>query len=485
MKLESNTRHQTRMAEQELESKRYSSAMSFIDTECACLSTEARNIEAQSCTTALDYYQADNPTILGHEHRAAWTEAQKLVRDRVATALQHVHDNIKPQIAPTACDQLSISDYSNTGKYECGHVEPWMKAELHEAAILAVKKALIEIDIEIMMKPESHTCILLHLDSHPDTYSQMHSRCSDPLTNPYINCLTGSSLCLCKDLRATDVIEEQIDTAYYRLDHGWDPLLDEPDALRKAKEMAYALIARAGQDAKEVIAERDDVQHRCYKGETKHMKVWMQWHVERACNQAQRQFIEMMWNHPKQETEQKTKEREAAMEPEADVHELPDGDEHPCDEIHDFLPAIDITGPESMPYAGCKCLLWGANAIAKDACMGTMRRMRMTGCSWVTCLMDSVTAASVQALDKIGDIVSTERRSNKESSKDASQVKDHFPVWQQEIVKELTDEAARGVEEQIKLHGKDPGAMSEEATEKAQTLRKRVMVDALRREGDS
>lgn len=165
-----------------------------------------------------------------------------------------------------------------------------MKAKIHEAAKTAVKKAFIEMDMDIMLKPKSTTYLALSQNSHPDTYLHIHPRCTDPLTNPYIDCHASSSLCLCKDSQANDIVGEEIRTAYHRLYRGCIPLLDEPDALRKTKEMAWDCITRAGPKAKEDVTERGDEHNLCCKSETSHLKKWMQWHVGWACDQAERQF---------------------------------------------------------------------------------------------------------------------------------------------------------------------------------------------------
>lgn len=76
-----------------------------------------------------------------------------------------------------------------------------------------------------------------------------------------------------------------------------------------------------------------------------------------------------MRNHPCREDDLKTGERRAATAPEAEAQRLLLCKENLYDELKDPIAShVHMSGPPRMPYPGCKCLLWGATAIANDAC---------------------------------------------------------------------------------------------------------------------
>ncbi|KAK4694479.1 hypothetical protein P7C71_g3117, partial [Lecanoromycetidae sp. Uapishka_2] len=447
--------------------------------ECVCLSREAHKIEKATCKAAFDYYQASNPTSTSDADK----DAQKLIHDHVATALKDVENVIRSRTGPVPCLRGSLDDDGDISQDDQGHVQPWMSTKMHEAVKTGVKKVFIEIDVEVLKKPEANTYTALSQGTHPDTYLKRHLRASDPITNPYLDSQVGSLLCLCKYTWAHQIIEAQVREAFYRLDRGWDPLLNEPNALNEAKERARDHIYKAGQDAKEAITEVGDEQHFCTKSETTHLRMWMQWHVEWSCEQARRQFSEMMWDNPCREDSQRTEEREAAQKEVAEAERLRMIAEHPFDESH-HPHIIDMSGPRSMPYPGCKCLLWGATEFANNACNETLKRTLKISDAWEACLIDSIHEANILAMKEIGIIVSREKPDRSELRKGPPKIKDDFPTWQQDIVKRMTAEAARKVEEQYKLHGRDPGAVADEAAKDAERRLRLALLDAKSRKDD-
>lgn len=85
-------------------------------------------------------------------------------------------------------------------------------------------------------------------------------------------------------------------------------------------------------------------------------------------------------------------------------------------------------------------------------------------------------------MKEISVAVLKEKHDSKGLCKDASRVEDHFPEWQQDIVKKMTEEAAQGVEEQITLHGKENEAAAKAAAKDAEWSQRCVMADAVERE---
>ena len=124
----------------------------------------------------------------------------------------------------------------------------------------------------------------------------------------------------CKSTQIDTIIESEIRSAHYRLEAGVTPLLDEPgsepgehEKLLRAKALAREYITRAGDEAREDVAEPGNELRRCPchddEEEAGHLKAWMRWHAEWKIHNAERAFQQDIMRHPRRERWEKTEER--------------------------------------------------------------------------------------------------------------------------------------------------------------------------------
>lgn len=118
------------------------------------------------------------------------------------------------------------------------------------------------------------------------------------------------------------------------------------------------------------------------------------------------------------------------------------------DDVHDWL--IDMHPPCVMPYPGCQCLLWGAGKMANTAwneIVSSFRDMYPIPTEWGDLPVERVQESTDIALEEIPDLLSELPRPPRQSVKKS---KDHFPEWQQSIVKKRIEVAVEAAKTQIK-----------------------------------
>lgn len=433
--------------------------------KCFCLAWVARNIGTRGCNAAFDFYRTKNPTVTSLENEDKWIQAQILIMERIVAAQWKAYNEILVEAGYFMCTQGTVKDKRDIFEDDKGHYQPWMRGKILKAIAAAALKAFIEIDMDIMEKPEPSTYL-----AFPKKPEAVPAAAITPHLVEQISALEvwdhpAFYPCQCKDIGAKHIVDEEIETAQYRLYRGWEPLLEEDCALHRAQQKALNFISQVGQSAKQDIIEDGDKQHTCGKNDKTHFKQWMHWHVEWKCYNARREFEETMLQHPQRESKPKTSNREAARYAEAEEERL-----QAIARKESFLPdgvwtILDSWMDGRMPYEGCECMVWGTDKIMNEVLNQSVKNTGRIPNDWLAYLIDTVHEATLLALKEIRE---TTYYLSEESHAGADNAKDHFPEWQQSMIKAMAKNAATIAEKRIKAEGAVSGAAAKAANKDAQ-----------------
>lgn len=111
------------------------------------------------------------------------------------------------------CTQGTVDNQHNVFEDDKGHCQPWMRAKLEKAVAAAALKALIEVDMDIMKKPEALTYLAFpkKLQREPD--AAITPRFLDLVSALQVWDKPTSYPCQCKDMQGNQIIGVEIETA--------------------------------------------------------------------------------------------------------------------------------------------------------------------------------------------------------------------------------------------------------------------------------
>ncbi len=213
--------------------------------------------------------------------------------------------------------------------------------------------------------------------------------------------------------------------------------------------------------------------------------VLVRWHVEWKCDQAKREFEALMEKDPRREDDENRQQRGDELEKAMEMERIKDigGEEeawniiegeHADDDARDCQ-FISLAHWGRMPYPGCECLLWGMCEMANKAINETIESFKgvcPVANSWAYCLMARIQERTLGGLQEIRDIVSA--KPSKPDSRTMGQgPKDHFPDWQQDIIKKRIVDTVSEIKETIQEHGGAPGPIATAAHKIAEESLKR------------
>ena len=191
-----------------------------------------------------------------------------------------------------------------------------------------------------------------------------------------------------------------------------------------------------------------------------------------------------MTNHPKREDRSKQEERYEAGRIISERRRIESlGGEEKAKKIEsrgDDWRGCRITSTQAayMPYPGCQCILWGATVIgdkAHDTVMASYDNAFPITTPWLNTLLAAISEARDKALDDIGDMVAGRVPKycpatwiSHHSPPEVEDPKDHFPMWQQTLVRESIKHATDKVEILIKANKGASGEIAEAEEKKAE-----------------
>lgn len=386
-------------------------------SDCDFLAVMASEISTAACTAAFLQYKANNPQLdfgsVEGEPTGAWLEAQKLIKQRIAAAQRKAVHKVTARIKS---DDQYEKDGRTTVEGHGGQVQPWMSSIVEEAVNAAAMNAFIEVDQVIMIveRPSAYP-LLSFVQSGLRSVRFEHS---------------GLQSCLCKEEEAMHVIlEDALYGAHYRLP--FKVLLEGHDLERAHVEMENYMVD-VGYDALGEIADEGDDSHLCASGhDVRHMKQWMTWHVGFRCDEAARKAAIILRKACCSNDEGDRKPvREGTIKAEL-KHSEDRGDD-----------PMSCLGP--MPYPGCRCMLWGAESIMNVTFQNAWHAVEDLPIDQYEAfglrMLRNAEEAKSNALQTIGKIVAEMGVSG---PGEESLTKDHFPMWQQDLVRQALNHAAR------------------------------------------
>ena len=126
------------------------------------------------------------------------------------------------------------------------------------------------------------------------------------------------------------------------------------------------------------------------------------------------------------------------------------------DDVSDSIRYTHYPSDSSMPYPGCECLLWGSSKMRCEAwneAMVSLNGVCLVACDWGDYLFAKVEEAETKAFEEIrGKVLAS--CPELENVFDPG---DHFPEWQQSIVKSAITDAADQAKEVILINKGTPG----------------------------
>ncbi|KAL6720439.1 hypothetical protein ACLMJK_002361 [Lecanora helva] len=450
------------------------------DKPCLCLAWQTQLLSSAACSAAISLYQQNHPNET--QPSDLWVEAQILIIERVAATQRATYNAIREKTG-AIFDAVDHSDpRAPFDVYAEGHVQPWMEVKLIEAIRATILKAFVDIDMLLLNESDPSDYSLCSFDSHGFI--------------PYIK-VNGSHLpCLCKAHRVKLIAKDVIETIHFRLEAGVIPLLDEEDAMESAKLRASELVMSLAQDAMKCIVQPDDEEHRCKEGENIHMKNWMVWHIQWSCDKAEKDFPKKMKLHPNREDRFKTIQREDAADMKREVERIESlgGKDKAAEaELIDDVrgDSIRMLSCFWMPYEGCECLLWGATEIgnqAWDNAMASFYDDFPVTREWGDVMIDRICLTRERALEDIRHIVTTANpKAFPSPQRDSLGAEDHFPHWQQDLLRKRIASTVDEVKELIRANKGEAGpvakALSKEASDAWYDYRVKRIDEEAEREG--
>lgn len=182
----------------------------------------------------------------------------------------------------------------------------------------------------------------------------------------------------------------------------------------------------------------------------------------------------MMKNHPKREDFDKTSERQEAGNTMSKIKRMKalGGEEKmkAADNSDDVRGnRIGMCVGVWMPYPGCKCLLWGATEMGNEAwndAMSSFDDDYPVACAWGTVMSEKISLTREKAVQEIGKLVSSQKLKLGSENLDQGP-EDHFPEWQQDLLKERIASTVDEVTELIRANKGAPGPVAKAAAKEA------------------